>query len=680
MRVSGSTFSGNTASFDGGAIDSGNFHGGGSVTVSDSTFSDNTAGDGGGAIGSGAGPSGGGSVTVSESTFSGNSATQLGDAIFAGVTVTVAGDVFADACFVPAQTVDDQGYNVGSSSCFNGGPGDVTSASLDLGSLADNGGSTQTMALESGSPAIGVIADPTSVTLGGSSVALCPASDQRGAPRPGFGASSCDAGAFETGGVPPVEINELRLAGPSADGGLSARYVDLANASGSAVALGGMRLSFSDAKHTASVSLSGSIPAYGHYLVADTGYAADTALSQNAGASPDLTASFGSVGASGGVELLDASEGSVDAVGLGSAPSGYYSGTQLTVPSSLPSGEFAWVRKFADGAPVNTANNASDFMLVSTSAVSDPTGDDSVLGAPGPEDAGSEVVHKNILQSSLLDPGAAEGASPNMVYTAPSNGQPVSGSNPGTLIINRVLTNCSATATSVAACVNGPGSGSSAVTATRLRFRITGLSTVGAKSGTAVLYAKSSTGDGPYTLSGGGTASGLALPLDAPSATGEGGLNSKLTATAELPNGGLASGDAIDVVFEFQVITTGSFTFAYNTEDDLVPAPATAPPGTCTTPTGSSGPGASGSAGSGSPAVPVAPVVSGTVTPTGVTSASSPPASTASPATHTAPRRKAKSKKEKLKKPKPRAKKPESKRRETRKTKRAKRTGRSRRR
>jgi hypothetical protein len=165
------------------------------------------------------------------------------------------------------------------------------------------------------------------------------------------------------------------------------------------------------------------------------------------------------------------------------------------------------------------------------------------------------------------------------------------------------------------------------------------------------------------------------LPLDAPSTTGEGGLNSTLTATADLPHGGLASGDAIDVEFEFQVITTGRFTFAYNTEDDLVPAPATAPPVTPTTPTGSTG--ASGSSGSGSPAVPVAPVVSGIVTPTGVINASSPPATAASPATHPATRKKAKTKK-KLKKTKPKAKKPKPKRRERRKMERAQRSGRSR--
>ena len=133
----------------------------------------------------------------------------------------------------------------------------------------------------------------------------------------------------------------------------------------------------------------------------------------------------------------------------------------------------------------------------------------------------------------------------------------------------------------------------------------------------------------------GGSASALGLPLDAPSTTGEGGLNSTLTATTDLPQGSLASGDSIDVEFEFQVVTTGNFTFGYNTEDDLVPAPATAPTPptvTSTTPTSGTSSGSSGSSGSGSPAVPVAPVVLGTISPTGAVLASSPAVTPVSPA------------------------------------------------
>lgn len=72
--------------------------------------------------------------------------------------------------------------------CFEG-PTDLIANPL-LGPLANNGGETDTMALLTGSPAINA----------GDS-ALCPATDQRGLPRPQLG--GCDIGAFEVQPPPP---------------------------------------------------------------------------------------------------------------------------------------------------------------------------------------------------------------------------------------------------------------------------------------------------------------------------------------------------------------------------------------------------------------------------------------------------------------------------------------------
>lgn len=72
--------------------------------------------------------------------------------------------------------------------CFVG-PTDLIANAL-LGPLANNGGETDTMALLAGSPAINA-ADP----------ARCPATDQRGLPRPQLG--GCDIGAFEVQPPPP---------------------------------------------------------------------------------------------------------------------------------------------------------------------------------------------------------------------------------------------------------------------------------------------------------------------------------------------------------------------------------------------------------------------------------------------------------------------------------------------
>jgi len=69
----------------------------------------------------------------------------------------------------------------------------VSLASLALGSLASNGGPTQTIALEPGSVAIDAVACSPNVTT-----------DQRGQPRPDVASESlCDAGAYESAYPPP---------------------------------------------------------------------------------------------------------------------------------------------------------------------------------------------------------------------------------------------------------------------------------------------------------------------------------------------------------------------------------------------------------------------------------------------------------------------------------------------
>jgi hypothetical protein len=77
----------------------------------------------------------------------------------------------------------------GEERCFTG-PTDLIADPL-LGPLADNGGETDTMAIPLGSPAFNT-ADP----------ARCPATDQRGYPRPQLG--GCDIGAFEYTPPPPT--------------------------------------------------------------------------------------------------------------------------------------------------------------------------------------------------------------------------------------------------------------------------------------------------------------------------------------------------------------------------------------------------------------------------------------------------------------------------------------------
>jgi hypothetical protein len=206
VSITGSTFTGNSAD-NGGAVDNADGVGSGTVTISDSTFSGDTAVAAGGELNN-SDDQGNGVLVVSGSTLAaGDSDSDItgGDNVGTG-DVFVAGDVFVTGCQQTAGTWTDQGYNVGANaSCFKGGAGDVNAGSataLGLGSLASNGGPTETMAIGTTSPAFGIIMDPTSVSLNGQGVALCPTTDQRGDPRPGVGKLACDAGAFEANSDP----------------------------------------------------------------------------------------------------------------------------------------------------------------------------------------------------------------------------------------------------------------------------------------------------------------------------------------------------------------------------------------------------------------------------------------------------------------------------------------------
>ncbi|MGH9121225.1 MAG: choice-of-anchor D domain-containing protein, partial [Acidimicrobiales bacterium] len=222
LTVNNSTFTSNTATkYSGGAIDSADDTGGGAVTVTDSTFSSNSAGQSGGAIGSGD-YNGAGTVTVVHSTFSGNTA-GTGAAIDAGShagggTVNVAADIFGGSCHQAAGTWNDGGYNVGTdSSCFNSGTGDnATMLTSQLGSLASNGGPTQTIEPLAGNPAIALIPNPTTVTLG----TLCPTVDQRGVPSLPA-PTKCNSGALQpdpavtfTADSPPSSASLCSAYGP----------------------------------------------------------------------------------------------------------------------------------------------------------------------------------------------------------------------------------------------------------------------------------------------------------------------------------------------------------------------------------------------------------------------------------------------------------------------------------
>jgi hypothetical protein len=141
-----------------------------------------------------------GVLSVTNSTFSGNQAPAGdGGAIQSAAPSTVTNSIFANSTGGNCSgSIVNGGYNIsddstcgfGSSTAVNGKTigDDVSDSDLALASagLANNGGPTETIALEPGSYALDAIP-----------IADCPSTDQRGDPRPAPGHNACDIGAFE---------------------------------------------------------------------------------------------------------------------------------------------------------------------------------------------------------------------------------------------------------------------------------------------------------------------------------------------------------------------------------------------------------------------------------------------------------------------------------------------------
>lgn len=213
VSVTSSTFSGNAACGHGGAIDNG---ASGVLTVTSSTFTGNSAGYGG-AIAN-AEDGGSAQLTVLGSTFTGNMAQAGGPAISNRSTsggVDLAGNLLAGACNQGTTGWTDAGYNAATdASCLASppAPGDVTSAAVaDLGALASYGGPTETIEPSAGNPAIDLIPNPTTLSVGGTTVQLCPATDQRGTASSG----ACTAGAFQVVPTPVSPPPVVGAAGPT---------------------------------------------------------------------------------------------------------------------------------------------------------------------------------------------------------------------------------------------------------------------------------------------------------------------------------------------------------------------------------------------------------------------------------------------------------------------------------
>jgi hypothetical protein len=199
LNILDSTFAGNYNDIFGGGVLA---DGAGAIDIVDSTFDDNSSFNGGAISTSFEGTVG--PITIVDSTLASNRAGNSGGDIYNAIdaTITVTGSILTSASGSSAScsaAVTDGGYDIddGTSCGFSGGT-DHNSTDPELGALASNGGPTQTMALDTGSPAIDA----------GQSGAACTSvngsEDQRGFVRPDIAGTACDIGAYEFGAAAPT--------------------------------------------------------------------------------------------------------------------------------------------------------------------------------------------------------------------------------------------------------------------------------------------------------------------------------------------------------------------------------------------------------------------------------------------------------------------------------------------
>jgi len=154
-----------------------------------------------------------GTVTATNCTISGNGGYGIlnnsSTGSVAAITNTIIADNTSANCGGPG-TIADGGHNLQFPGTTCGTTITTADPKLDTAGLQNNGGPTQTIALEAGSPAI---------NAGDESVCSAPpvnSLDQRGFVRPGTGAANCSIGAFEfNSSGPPQAVQQAPALSPS---------------------------------------------------------------------------------------------------------------------------------------------------------------------------------------------------------------------------------------------------------------------------------------------------------------------------------------------------------------------------------------------------------------------------------------------------------------------------------
>jgi hypothetical protein len=368
---------------------------------------------------------------------------------------------------------------------------------------------------------------------------------------------------------PRLRITEFRVRGPS---GANDEFIEVGNIGNSSVTVAayngttGYAIAASDGVPRCVIPNGTVIPPGGHYLCANSVAYSLSAYPAGNGTTATADATYTTdIPDNAGIALFGVSNvpsfglaTRIDAVGSSSEGNTLYkegTGYPALTPFSI---DYAFYRDDCGkdgsitaigpctqhGIPSDTENNITDFVFVDTNGTSAGAGQR--LGAPGPQNLSAPTASLTaIIASQPLDTCATAASVPNMVRDYTSD--PAHNSTFGTLDLRRTFTN------------------NTGVALTRLRFRVTDLTTFPAPSGISDLRPITSmdafvTVNRPPCASGNSNVSVHGTTLEQPPAQPNGGGFNTSMSVALAPS--LAAGQSIDVRFLFGIQQTGLFKVA----------------------------------------------------------------------------------------------------------------------
>src|SRR5689334_21219491 len=254
-------------------------------------------------------------------------------------------------------------------------------------------------------------------------------------------------------------ISEFRVRGPN---GANDEFIEIANNSGAdhTVAGGGTGygVAASDGVARCVIPNGTVIPNRGHYLcVKSVGYSLASYPGGNGTTATGDATSATEIPDNAGIALFNTSVAGdfilanrLDAVGSTSEANTLYkegTGYPALTPFSInyafyrdmcgKGGSITTMRPCSISTPVDTNNNAADFVFVDTNGTSAGAGQR--LGAPGPENLSSPIQRNASFGFAVLDPCVAQASPPNRVRDFTSD--PPNRSTFGTLDFRKTVTN-----------------------------------------------------------------------------------------------------------------------------------------------------------------------------------------------------------------------------------------------